>query len=353
MSYTRTWDDSSPADVDKAGEGAKEIRFFKVDIKERLDDAVLGVKNISFGNLTGSALPTVLGGGWANIYGEYSPIDSLVTPTGASGLADGTIFIKLINTGGTITAVATKTAPVWNDTYLDWYGVSTYAEHLYVLAVTKASASYTNKRLIKHNDGEFDEVVIITSTTWTAPESKYYNIAMKGAGGDGAYGGAGDNSYNSTNRSGGGGGGGGEGATGYFKVYLPAGTVLTSVLSTTSGGNCTLTGTGVALTISNGTNGCIGGSYSGGGGAGGTGGVSSSGFDRVVYGSDGAYGVSGGYGLAYGGVGGQGGGQGGGNSTNAGNSVGAGGGGGFGGAVNTAGAGYPGGAGYQGEIRIK
>lgn len=37
MAHTRTWDETDPSDNDDYGDGAKEIREFKTDVRERLD----------------------------------------------------------------------------------------------------------------------------------------------------------------------------------------------------------------------------------------------------------------------------------------------------------------------------
>jgi hypothetical protein len=143
MGYQRAWDETSPADTDKAGNGAQEIRHFKVDIKQRYDDVARGEKRIAWNNITNTSLPTIVAGSWCEIAGEVRPIDSLVTPSGTP--SDGEVYIKLVDTSGTITAVLTSTAPVWDDTYFGWYGESASADHRYIMHLKKSGTSYSQK----------------------------------------------------------------------------------------------------------------------------------------------------------------------------------------------------------------
>jgi hypothetical protein len=285
MAYTRSWDEASPADTDKVGKGAEDIRHFKVDIKERYDDLAMGKNRLEWNNLSGTSLPTIAGGSFVEIAGEGRRIDSLVTPSDGTG-SSGVRYIKLIDTSGTITAEVTATAPVWSATYNGYYGESASADHKYVMVMTKDSTSYTGKTEIEHIIKQSYEEFITASGTWVAPFSGFFNIKIIGRGGNGASG-RNDASYAS-----GGGGGGGSAVIGYKRIYSEVGTTWTATFNTGSGANTTFSDGSTTISVQNGYTGSQG-VYQTTGGSGGAGGSSSSNVDHAISGDKGGAGSGG------------------------------------------------------------
>lgn len=278
-SYTRAYDEASPADTDKAGKGAEDIRHFKVDIKERLDDIARGEKRLSWNNLDNTSLPTIVGGSWIDIAGDYIRIVSLLTPTDG-GVASGTIYIKIVDA---TTATVTVTAPVWSDTYHGWYGVGASADHRYVMVLIKDGTSYTDEKDLEPVTKKNYIKYITASETWVAPFSGFFSIKMVANGGAGGAGGDGNSGKH------GGGGGGGSGAIGYVSKYIAIGASWTSVFNTGSGADTTFSDGTTTLTVPNGTVGSQYGSDNS-GGKGGAGGALPSGFDHAVAGDVGSHG---------------------------------------------------------------
>jgi hypothetical protein len=123
------------------------------------------------------------------------------------------------------------------------------------------------------------EVRLLSSVTWVAPFSKYYEIEMCGRGGNG-----GDAATSSVSNVFGGNGGGA--SYGRVRLWIEAGTVWTANFVTTSGGLLTFTESGVSprtLTVQNGFHGTdtVGNTS----GAPGNGGETVTGFNVAIVGS--------------------------------------------------------------------
>jgi hypothetical protein len=163
--------------------------------------------------------------------------------------ADGRYWIYLKDDGQApqyYTPALTQTAPVFDASKNAHYLPT--GERVLNTSIFRSGGvvelSYYDNYPIAH------EVRLLSSVTWVAPFSKYYEVEMCGKGGDG---GSASNTPSGPGYSGGGGGGG----YGRVRLWIEAGTEWTANFTTTSGGLLTFTESGVSprtLTVQNGFN---------------------------------------------------------------------------------------------------
>ena len=200
-----------------------------------LDKAYKGLHQVSLTNYDTTAESQIAAGSVVECGGALFKFDSNESITGSP--SDGTVYIRLVPSGDTITAEYTSTAPTWSDTKQGWYGTGGDANKRYLNFILTKTGAVWFKTL-----QEFEATtLIIADGTWIAPKSKYYEVWITGSGGAGL---AGSSSF--------GGSGGGAGATGYKKLFIVKDDTWTAAFTTGSANSTSFTNGTTTISARNG-----------------------------------------------------------------------------------------------------
>ena len=114
-----------------------------------------GYNALSLTNMNNTTVPAIAAGSLIENNGALFKFDtetaiSTTDPVTSATVADGLVYIMLVPSGSSISAVFTATAPTWSDSKQGWYGVGDYANNKYLAYnIVKSSASYTKRILIQ------------------------------------------------------------------------------------------------------------------------------------------------------------------------------------------------------------
>ena len=135
-----------------------------------LDKAFKGFHQVSLTNYNTTDESAIAAGSVVEVNGAFYKFDADESITGSP--SDGTVYIYLVPSGDTITAVYTNTAPTWSDSKQGWYGTGGNANYRYLeFKITKASAVWSNKR---HFYYFYNVDEIITTEFTTKSLNSYY-----------------------------------------------------------------------------------------------------------------------------------------------------------------------------------
>ena len=203
-----------------------------------LDKTFKGLHHVSLTNYDNTSESQIAAGSVVENNGALYQFTSNESITGTP--SDGTVYIRLVPSGDTITAEYTNTAPTWSDSKQGWYGTGGDANKRYLNFILTKTGSVWFKTL-----QEFEPSTLITvDGTWVAPKSKYYEVWITGTGGAGLapppiapdYGGS----------------GGGAGATGYKKLFIVKGDTWTAAFTTGSSNSTSFTNGTTTISARNG-----------------------------------------------------------------------------------------------------
>jgi len=125
-------------------------------VQSTLDKTFFGkIDTITLTEFDSSTVPAIAAGSVVENNGslyQFATEEAISTtdPGTSSTVADGTVYVLLVPGTGTITAAFTATAPTWSDSKQGWYGTGDEANYRYIGGATKATASYSDKFIIKN-----------------------------------------------------------------------------------------------------------------------------------------------------------------------------------------------------------
>ena len=125
-------------------------------VQSTLDKTFFGkVDSITLTEFDSSTVPAIAAGSVVENNGslyQFASEEAISTtdPGTSSTVADGTVYVLLVPGTGTITSAFTATAPTWSDSKQGWYGTGDEANYRYIGGATKATASYSDKFIIKN-----------------------------------------------------------------------------------------------------------------------------------------------------------------------------------------------------------
>ena len=118
-----------------------------------LDKAYKGLHQVSLTNYDNTSESQIAAGSVVECGGALFKFDSNESITGSP--SDGTVYIRLVPAGDTITAEYTKTAPTWSDSKQGWYGTGGDANKRYLeFVITRDSAVWMKRSFAKKRDKE-------------------------------------------------------------------------------------------------------------------------------------------------------------------------------------------------------
>lgn len=119
-------------------------------LMETTDAQRIGYHSVTLTNYDNTTKPEIAAGSKIEVNGGLYKFDSNETITGSP--ADGTVYIRLVPSGDSITAEFTATAPTWADDKQGWYGTGGASNYRYVnFIMTKSGTSYSDKRYYVHD----------------------------------------------------------------------------------------------------------------------------------------------------------------------------------------------------------
>ena len=116
-----------------------------------LDKAYKGLHQVSLTNYDTTAESQIAAGSVVENNGALYQFTSNESITGSP--SDGTVYIRLVPAGDTITAEYTNTAPTWSDSKQGWYGTGGDANNRYIGGVTLSGSSWTYKFVLIDKNG--------------------------------------------------------------------------------------------------------------------------------------------------------------------------------------------------------
>jgi len=127
---------------------------------------------LSLTEMDSTTIPQIAAGSIIDLNGTLIYFDADETIGGTP--VDGVAYIKLIYSSGTVTAEWTATDPEFSTSLNGWYGTGGSTGHRYVAKMTKATASYSNKKLYSQFDipYNYESQQADWAGTWNAGETK-------------------------------------------------------------------------------------------------------------------------------------------------------------------------------------
>lgn len=116
-----------------------------------LDKTFKGLHQVSLTNYDNTSESQIAAGSVVENNGALYQFTSNEPITGSP--SDGTVYIRLVPAGDTITAEYTNTAPTWSDTKQGWYGTGGDANKRYIGGVTLSGSSWTYKFVLIDKNG--------------------------------------------------------------------------------------------------------------------------------------------------------------------------------------------------------
>ena len=104
-----------------------------------LDKTFKGLHQVSLTNYDNTSESQIAAGSVVENNGALYTFNSNESITGSP--SDGTVYIRLVPAGDTITAEYTNTKPTWSDSKQGWYGTGAHANKRYIEFVTTKNSS--------------------------------------------------------------------------------------------------------------------------------------------------------------------------------------------------------------------
>jgi len=135
----------------------------------KVDLYAKGMMSLSLTNYDTTSIPQIAAGSICENDGSFAQFAEDTDIDGLAAAADGTTYVKIVNSSSTPKPTATTSAPTWSDAKQGWYS----GTERYVAKLTKAAPNYTNKAIyIPSPNGQIVGPVTIEG-----------NLTVNGAGG--------------------------------------------------------------------------------------------------------------------------------------------------------------------------
>jgi hypothetical protein len=102
-----------------------------------------GLPRVTLTNFSNTTIPQIAAGSFCDVNGTLCQFAADTDISGLAAIADGLIYIKMVDVAGVVTPTATAAAPTWSDAKQGWYN----GNDLYVGGLTKAAPNYSKKWL--------------------------------------------------------------------------------------------------------------------------------------------------------------------------------------------------------------
>lgn len=133
-----------------------------------LDKAYKGLHQVSLTNYDTTAESQIAAGSVVECGGALFKFDSNESITGSP--SDGTVYIRLVPAGDSVTCAYTNTAPTWSDSKQGWYGTGATVNNRYLeFVIIKTGAIWNFKHKLKRGNSplycHWDAGYTATATT--------------------------------------------------------------------------------------------------------------------------------------------------------------------------------------------